>query len=133
MNTLHLSREETDRAAERLEDRREETIGGFQFWRGRYAGPDPALPAGQSIILPAKRQQADDHNHNTSDSDAEDGLSACFGLVTKMNERPLLIPCPAHRSRRASAPALSLKTPQYVSNSGSQKIKLTPNTVRAWE
>ena len=31
---------ETDRAAERLEDRREETIGGFRFWQGRYAGLD---------------------------------------------------------------------------------------------
>ena len=31
---------ETDRTAERLEDRREETIGGFRFWQGRYAGLD---------------------------------------------------------------------------------------------
>ena len=39
--------------------------------RSRCAGPDPALPAGQSTILPARRQPADDHNHSTSDSDAE--------------------------------------------------------------
>ena len=31
---------ETDRTAERLEDRREETIAGFRFWQGRYAGLD---------------------------------------------------------------------------------------------
>ena len=31
---------ETGRTAALLEDRREETIGGFQFWRGRYAGLD---------------------------------------------------------------------------------------------
>lgn len=31
---------ETDRTAERLADRREETIAGFRFWQGRYAGLD---------------------------------------------------------------------------------------------
>ena len=31
---------ETDRMAERLEDRREETMAGFRFWQGRYAGLD---------------------------------------------------------------------------------------------
>ena len=31
---------ETGRTAALLEDRREETIGGFRFWRGRYAGLD---------------------------------------------------------------------------------------------
>ena len=40
-------------------------------------------------------------------------------VVTKMNERPLRISCPAHLSRRASAPARNLKINQYVSNSGS--------------
>ena len=31
---------ETDRAVGRLEDRREESIAGFRFWYGRYAGLD---------------------------------------------------------------------------------------------
>ena len=31
---------ETDRTAAQLEDRREETIAGFRFWQGRYAGLD---------------------------------------------------------------------------------------------
>ena len=31
---------ETDRMAERLEGRRAETIAGFRFWQGRYAGLD---------------------------------------------------------------------------------------------
>lgn len=31
---------ETDRMAERLEDRREKTMAGFRFWQGRYAGLD---------------------------------------------------------------------------------------------
>ena len=31
---------ETDRTAARLEDRQEETIAGFRFWQGRYAGLD---------------------------------------------------------------------------------------------
>ena len=33
-------------------------------------------------------------------------------------ERPLLIPCPAHRSRRAPAPTRVLIITRYVSNSG---------------
>ncbi len=43
-------------------------------------------------------------------------------MSLKKNEGPLLIPCPAHRSRRASAPARSQKINQYVSNSGSYYI-----------
>ncbi|WP_294514388.1 5'-methylthioadenosine/S-adenosylhomocysteine nucleosidase [uncultured Intestinimonas sp.] len=34
---------ETDRTVERLENCREETIAGFRFWQGRYAGLDLAV------------------------------------------------------------------------------------------
>ena len=54
----------------------------YVFIRGRSVRPDSTLPAGQFIILPARHLPVDDHYHNTSDSDAEYGLSACFGLVT---------------------------------------------------
>lgn len=101
------------------------------FVRGRGIRPDFTLPAGQSTILPARRQLVDDYNHNTSDSDAEDGLLACF-----VNERPLLILCPARRLRRASAPARGLKSLQYVSNIGKNRVngwhQTTPVVYLCW-
>ena len=60
--------------------------------RGRYPGPNPALPAGQSIILPAKHEQAEDRNSNTSDSDVEDGLSACFVFGRQNNRKAASYP-----------------------------------------
>lgn len=101
------------------------------FVRGRVVRPDTTFPAGQSTILPARRQPVDDYNHNTSDSDAEDGLSACF-----VNERPFLILCPARRLRRASAPARGLKSLQYVLNTGKNRVnswhQTTPVVYLCW-
>ena len=83
--------------------------------RSRCAGPDPALPAGQSIILPANA------NPPTTTTIVRripmQNMAFQFVSVTNINERQLLFSCPAHRSRGALAPVRGLKLLQYVPNS----------------